>query len=404
MRVLIVEDEKRLAQALGQIMEEQRYQVDIVYDGQDGLDYALSGQYDIVVLDVMLPKKDGFEVVRQLREINQSVPVLMLTARDDVTDKVLGLDCGADDYMTKPFSPEELLARIRALSRRQGDVLLEDIHWADLTLKLSSRTLHCGAKSVSLGFKEFEVLKLLLANPNGIVSKEELLVKVWGSDSNAEDNNVEAYISFLNRFNMTKQLRKQFILVNMLLVGTVLLVVFAALGVSTYRRQVQDSQRVLERYFMEKGNTPSPKLDFGAHRDWKDFPMRFSFCAVLDSDGGLVSYQSENLTLSRQTVEQAVQAAAEEVESTQKESGTLSGLDLRYLAKEQDGQLRIAFVERTQEYASMQDFLVAAFLLGSAGLMVLFLASWLLSSWVVRPVERSWAQQKQFVADASHEL
>lgn len=176
--------------------------------------------------------------------------------------------------------------------------------------------------------------------------------------------------------------------------GTVLLVVFAALGVSTYRRQVQDSQRVLERYFMEKGNTPSPKLDFGAHRDWKDFPMRFSFCAVLDSDGGLVSYQSENLTLSRQTVEQAVQAAAEEVESTQKESGTLSGLDLRYLAKEQDGQLRIAFVERTQEYASMQDFLVAAFLLGSAGLMVLFLASWLLSSWVVRPVERSWAQQK----------
>ena len=106
---------------------------------------------------------------------------------------------------------------------------------------------------------------------------------------------------------MTKQLRKQFILVNMLLVGTVLLVVFAALGVSTYRRQVQDSQRVLERYFMEKGNTPSPKLDFGAHRDWKDFPMRFSFCAVLDSDGGLVSYQSENLTLSRQTVEQAVQ-------------------------------------------------------------------------------------------------
>ena len=108
MRVLIVEDEKRLAQALGQIMEEQRYQVDIVYDGQDGLDYALSGQYDIVVLDVMLPKKDGFEVVRQLREINQSVPVLMLTARDDVTDKVLGLDCGADDYMTKnsrPFPP-----------------------------------------------------------------------------------------------------------------------------------------------------------------------------------------------------------------------------------------------------------------------------------------------------------
>ena len=199
MRVLIVEDEKRLAQALGQIMEEQKYNVDVVYDGQDGLDYGLSGQYDVIVLDVMLPKLDGFSVVKKLREQNISVPVLMLTARDEVSDKVTGLDCGADDYMTKPFSPEELLARIRALSRRQGDVVLEDIHWADLTLKLSSRTLHCGAKSVSLGFKEFEVLKLLLANPRGIVSKEELLVKVWGSDSNAEDNNVEAYISFLRK-------------------------------------------------------------------------------------------------------------------------------------------------------------------------------------------------------------
>ena len=199
MRVLIVEDEKRLAQALGQIMEEQRYNVDMVYDGQDGLDYGLSGQYDVIVLDVMLPKMDGFSVAKKLRENNISVPVLMLTARDEISDKVTGLDCGADDYMTKPFSPEELLARIRALSRRQGDVVMEDIHWADLTLKLSSRTLHCGAKSVSLGFKEFEVLKLLLANPKGIVSKEELIVKVWGSDSNAEDNNVEAYISFLRK-------------------------------------------------------------------------------------------------------------------------------------------------------------------------------------------------------------
>lgn len=203
---------------------------------------------------------------------------------------------------------------------------------------------------------------------------------------------------------MTKQLRKQFILVNMLLVGTVLLVVFAALGVSTYRRQVQDSQRVLERYFMDELHRPSPKLDFGERRDWKNFPMRFSFCAVVDSNGGLVSYQSDNLTLSQQTVEQAVQAAKEKLEATQKTSGTLGGLDLRYLAKEQNGQLVISFVERTQEYASMQDFLVAAFLLGSAGLVVLFLASWLLSSWVVRPVERSWAQQRQFVADASHEL
>ena len=115
MKVLIVEDEKRLAQALGQIMEEQKYSVDIVYDGEDGLDYALSGQYDVIVLDVMLPKKDGFTVVYELRKAKISSPVLMLTARDEINDKVTGLDCGADDYMTKPFSPEELLALVADL-------------------------------------------------------------------------------------------------------------------------------------------------------------------------------------------------------------------------------------------------------------------------------------------------
>ena len=195
---MIVEDEKRLAQALGQIMEEQHYQVDIVYDGADGLDYALSGQYDIVSLDVMLPKKDGFEVVHELREqkISTSGVDAYRPGRHQRQGAGAGLRRGR---LYDQASRLRLLARIRALSRRQGDVLLEDIHWADLTLKLSSRTLHCGAKSVSLGFKEFEVLKILLANPNGIVSKEELIVKVWGSDSNAEDNNVEAYISFLRK-------------------------------------------------------------------------------------------------------------------------------------------------------------------------------------------------------------
>ena len=123
MRVLIVEDEKRLAEALGQLMKEQRYAVDLVYDGEDGLAYGRSGQYDVIVLDVMLPRMDGFEVVRRLRREKIATPVLLLTARDEVPDKVAGLDCGADDYMTKPFSPEELLARVRALSRRQGDVV-----------------------------------------------------------------------------------------------------------------------------------------------------------------------------------------------------------------------------------------------------------------------------------------
>lgn len=199
MRVLIVEDERRLADALCQIMQSQKYGVDAVYDGQDGFDYAMSGQYDVVVLDVMLPGKNGFEVVRALRAQNNAVPVLLLTAREEVSDKVAGLDCGADDYMTKPFSPEELLARVRALSRRQGEVQLEELRFEDLCLSLSTRSLSCREKSVTLGFKEFEVLRILLSNPKMIVPKEDLLTKVWGIDSDAEDNNVEAYISFLRK-------------------------------------------------------------------------------------------------------------------------------------------------------------------------------------------------------------
>lgn len=134
MKVLIVEDEVRLADALGQIMKEQHYQADIVYNGTDGLSCGLSGEYDVIVLDVMLPGQNGFQVVKKLREARIQTPVLMLTARDDIQDKVTGLDRGADDYMTKPFVPEELLARIRALSRRQGEVIVEEMKFGDLTL------------------------------------------------------------------------------------------------------------------------------------------------------------------------------------------------------------------------------------------------------------------------------
>ena len=199
MKILVVEDELRLAEALSQIMQEQKYQVDVANDGNDGLDYALYGDYDVIVLDVMLPGKDGFEVVRALRAAKVQTPVIMLTARDDVRDKIRGLDKGADDYMTKPFVPEELLARIRALSRRQGEVLLEEISMEDLTLSLSTNDLICGAKSIHLAFKEFEIMKILLSNQKTIVSKEMLISKVWGDDSDAEDNNVEAYISFLRK-------------------------------------------------------------------------------------------------------------------------------------------------------------------------------------------------------------
>ncbi len=201
MQILVVEDEKRLSDALCHILREQKYMVDAVADGEEGYDYAKSGIYDCIVLDVMLPRKNGFEIASALRRDKVTTPILMLTARDAVPDKVKGLDAGADDYMTKPFSPEELLARIRVLSRRRGEVVLDEMTFGDLVFTLSSCTLACREtqKTVRLNFKETEMLKLFLARPRVILSKEELITKVWGFDSDAGDNNVEAYISFLRK-------------------------------------------------------------------------------------------------------------------------------------------------------------------------------------------------------------
>ena len=168
---------------------------------------------------------------------------------------------------------------------------------------------------------------------------------------------------------MTKELRKKFILINMALVGTVLLIVFAVLCFQNYQRLEQDSMRVMERYFNDNGARPVPELEFDKKREWRNFPLMLSFCAVVDSNGELVSYQSDNLTVSEATVSQAVEAALDKMESSGKNSGTLSGLDLRYLARGQQGQMWIAFVDRTQEYASMRSFLTSALQLGAAGLI-----------------------------------
>ncbi len=199
MRLLIVEDEVRLAEALAQIMSQNNYITDVVHNGTDGFDYAMSGIYDAIVLDIMLPGMNGFEVVKQLRKEHMPTPVIMLTAKDDVTDKVKGLDYGADDYLTKPFSPEELLARIRALTRRKDESYKDETVFGDLTLDTKSLLLSCGKKTVHLGLKESEVLRLLIDSNGSTVSKEQLLLKVWGAESDAEDNNVEVYISFLRK-------------------------------------------------------------------------------------------------------------------------------------------------------------------------------------------------------------
>ena len=200
MRVLVVEDEVRLAATLQDLLELNGYTVDVCHDGEAGLDNALTSIYDVILLDVMLPKLDGFTVLRRLRAEHSTTPVLMLTARSDLSDRVQGLDCGADYYLTKPFEPKELLACIRALTRRQPELRETDLlTYGDLTLDKNTFTLSCGQRSVHLSRKEYDMMELLIRNRDVILTKETLLLKIWGYESDAEDNNVEVYISFLRK-------------------------------------------------------------------------------------------------------------------------------------------------------------------------------------------------------------
>lgn len=200
MRILIVEDEVRLASTLAALLRRQGYTADICHNGVDGLDSAASGIYDLLVLDAMLPGMDGFSLLRHLRDGGSALPVLMLTARSDVSDRVRGLDCGADYYLTKPFEPTELLACIRSLLRRGGDRRSDDgLAFGDLHLEQGTFLLTCGERSVRLSRREYDLMELLMRSGKIIVTKEQLLLKVWGYDSEAEDNNVEVYVSFLRR-------------------------------------------------------------------------------------------------------------------------------------------------------------------------------------------------------------
>ena len=200
MRVLIVEDEVRLAETLRDLLDTEHYAADVCHDGESGLDNALSDIYDLVILDVMLPKKDGFSVLRALRQEGKTVPVLMLSARSELSDRVEGLDCGADYYLTKPFEPKELLACVRMLTRRQPEQRVSNVLvYGDLRLEPDTFELACGERSVRLSRKEFDMMELLLRSREMVLTKESLIVKLWGYESDAEDNNVEVYISFLRK-------------------------------------------------------------------------------------------------------------------------------------------------------------------------------------------------------------
>ena len=199
MRILVIEDEKRLAGTLADIIPRGNDIADISYDGESGLDNALSGIYDAIVLDVMLPKLNGFEVLRRLREAQIKTPVLMLTAKSELEDRVAGLDLGADYYLTKPFEVEEFSACLRSVLRRSSGIIPDILTFGDLSLNPAISEIQSGDRSVRLSFKELAIMRLLVMNGTRIVPKETILLKVWGYDSEAEDNNVEAYISFLRK-------------------------------------------------------------------------------------------------------------------------------------------------------------------------------------------------------------
>ena len=201
MRLLLVEDEKRMAQALCEILRLEKYEVDHFANGLEGLSAIESSVYDIVILDVMLPGMNGYEIAKQTRQKGIRTPILMLTAKSELDDKVTGLDSGADDYLTKPFMTKELLARLRALGRRSISTPDGTLTYGDISLDTNTSTLSCtrNGQSVRLSEKEYRILEYLISNSKQILTREQLAVKIWGFESEAEYNNVEVYMSFTRK-------------------------------------------------------------------------------------------------------------------------------------------------------------------------------------------------------------
>ena len=199
MRLLLAEDEKMLSEALVSILTHSNYSVDAVYDGQEALDYLENGEYDGAILDIMMPKVDGLTVLRKIRQAGMTLPVLMLTAKGEIDDRVEGLDSGADDYLTKPFASKELLARIRAMTRRQPELRQPVLSYGGLSLDPAECVLRGPEGSVHLGNKEFQILEMLMQNPGWAIPTERFLEKIWGYETESGVNTVWVYISGLRK-------------------------------------------------------------------------------------------------------------------------------------------------------------------------------------------------------------
>ena len=199
MKILIIEDERPLSDVLAALLKQNLHEVDAAYNGVDGEDHAMAGVYDAIILDVMLPGKNGVEVLRSLRKQGNSTPILLLTAKSEVEDRIKGLDTGADDYLTKPFAAGELLARLRAITRRGSEFVGDELRAGNTTLDKNTHELSGDRGSVRLAAKEYLIMDMLLANSRQIIPKERFVEKIWGFDSEAEYNSIEVYVSFVRK-------------------------------------------------------------------------------------------------------------------------------------------------------------------------------------------------------------
>lgn len=401
MRLLLAEDEKPLSKALTAILERNNYSVDAVYDGEEALEYLDADNYDGVILDIMMPKVDGITVLKTIRNRGNLIPVLLLTAKSEVDDKVAGLDAGANDYLGKPFHSKELLARIRAMTRTQTAQADSKLQIGNVTLDRATFELSTPAGSFRLANKEFQMLELMMSNPSHLISAERFMEKIWGYDSEAEVNVVWVYISYLR-----KKLRMKLIIASMISLLAVLLIIEGIAGALNYNRIVAEADQTLE--ILEENNgkfpdvpppeKPSEKKKEGRMSSELPYESRY-FSVLLDSEGEVLT--TDTGKIARIDTSDAVEYAKKVLKSG-KERGFLEGY--RYVVVNSDSEVRVIFLDCSRNLSTFQNFIVTAVVVSTAGLLAVLILMIFLSARIVKPFSENYEKQKRFITDAGHEL
>ena len=415
MRLLLAEDEKSLSRAVTVLLRKSNYEVDSVYDGEEALAYLSSGNYDGAILDIMMPKVDGIEVLRQLRGRGSRLPVLLLTAKAEVDDKVLGLDSGANDYLTKPFASQELLARIRAMTREQTAQTTSQLHVGNVTLDRATFELSTPSGSLRLANKEFQMLELLMCNPRNLISTERFLEKIWGYDNEAEINVVWVYISYLRKklaalhsnvqIKARRTLRTRLVAAAMLSLLVVLTVILGVILLGSYRGIVSDADRILDLLAEGEGTFPTLPADFnweeeGPRRRSPELGYEIRYFSVLLDESGNVA--TTDLGQIAAVDQETAEAYAQQVRAQGHTRGFLQ--DYRYLTAQEGDQTRVIFLDYSGYLFTFRSTLFTGLWVSAVGLLAVFLLLLLLSRRIIRPILESYEKQKRFITDAGHEL